>query len=471
MDSPHRSAFPLVPASLRKQCVLACLAFLACGIHSGCVAITNPTANGIPVRRLPQEILGESRNAKRDLPLSRLSQRPPEAYRLATGDVLGIWIPGILGEQTQLPPVNLAGPGTQPAAIGDPIPVGPDGNILLPLVAPVNVQGMTLEEAKGAIYDAYVVKKKILNPDARIIVTLFRRRVYHILVFRQDGASGGGGTAAATTGTSITVSAGGAAPAGGNKRSVGFAVDLPAYENDVLHALALTGGLPGLDAINEVIIERGALARSGGGAEGAQRGPCPPGEAYDPMMVPSLPGGVGSQVTRIPLRVYLGQPPPFQPEDVVLRTGDIVFIEAREAEFYYTAGILPPGAHVVPRDYDLDVLQAVSISGGPILQSGVNPNNITGATVGGGFGFPNPSLLSILRRTAGGGQVTIRVDINRALRDPRERIFVQPGDVLILQERLDEALARYFIETFRYAFFWQFIHGPHESAVATGAGL
>ena len=33
-----------------------------------------------------------------------------------------------------------------------------------------------------------------------------------------------------------------------------------------------------------------------------------------------------------------------------------------------------------------------------------------------GIGFPNPSLVSILRRTPGGGQVVIRVDLNRALR-------------------------------------------------------
>ena len=45
------------------------------------------------------------------------------------------------------------------------------------------------------------------------------------------------------------------------------------------------------------------------------------------------------------------------------------------------------------------------------------------------------------------GQVTIAVDLNRALRDPRERILVRPGDVLILQEQPGEALARYTTQT------------------------
>ena len=41
-------------------------------------------------------------------------------------------------------------------------------------------------------------------------------------------------------------------------------VNLPAYENDVLTVLAYTGGLPGFDAANEIIIQRGYLKRCGG---------------------------------------------------------------------------------------------------------------------------------------------------------------------------------------------------------------
>ena len=57
----------------------------------------------------------------------------------------------------------------------------------------------------------------------------------------------------------------------------------------------------------------------------------------------------------------------------------------------------------------------------------------------------------------------IRVDLNRALRDPRERIYVQPGDVLVLQETSGEALIRYFNQVFNFSVNWQLIHGPHES--------
>jgi CBS-domain-containing membrane protein len=59
--------------------------------------------------------------------------------------------------------------------------------------------------------------------------------------------------------------------------------------------------------------------------------------------------------------------------------------------------------------------------------------------------------LTVIRRTANGGQVNIRVDLNRALRDRRERINVQAGDMLILQETPGEAIARYFTQTFSFS--------------------
>jgi len=44
------------------------------------------------------------------------------------------------------------------------------------------------------------------------------------------------------------------------KRGSGMAIDLPVYQNDVLHALTETGGLPGSDAGDEVWVLHGAQA-------------------------------------------------------------------------------------------------------------------------------------------------------------------------------------------------------------------
>src|SRR5205823_6753574 len=95
---------------------------------------------------------------------------------------------------------------------------------------------------------------------ARVLVSLLRRRVQQVLVFRED-AGGLAGTPTTPPGTTrsfgVTFGAGGSAAS--LKRGAGYAVDLPAYENDVLHALSQTGGLPGLDAVNEVVIQRGSF--------------------------------------------------------------------------------------------------------------------------------------------------------------------------------------------------------------------
>src|SRR5205085_1855588 len=115
--------------------------------------------------------------------------------------------------------------------------------------------------------------------------------------------------------------------------------------------------------------------------------------------------------------------------DVVLHSGDVVLLRARE-EVFYTGGLLPSGEYVLPRDRDLDVVDAISQVRGPLINGAFVNNNLAGNLINPGIGFDNPSLLVVVRRLPGGGQLPIRVDLNVALRDPRERVFVRPGDLL-----------------------------------------
>src|SRR5581483_10497001 len=105
--------------------------------------------------------------------------------------------------------------------------------------------------------------------------------------------------------TSFTVTNEGPFPS--SKRGTGHFVDLLAYENDVLHALAQTGGLPGLDAYNEVVIYRGFF----------QVGADPAAVLLRAQNQPA-PCVAGGEVIRIPLRQPPGAPLPFRPEDVIL---------------------------------------------------------------------------------------------------------------------------------------------------------
>jgi hypothetical protein len=377
-----------------------CAAALLCGALAGCAAVSNPVADGIPVRRLPPEVMGERREELQDVPLNMLRQKPPDFYRLGPGDILGVFIEGVLGEAALPVPVNVPLTPGAPPALGYPLPVRDDGTLPLPLVGPLKVEGMTLTEAQGALVKAYTVDRKLLKPGReRIIVTLQRPRQYHVLVVRQDGAGpqgnvAGGGNAQFVFGTS-----GSGAIVGQTRRGAGYSIELPAYENDVLNALARTGGLPGTDAKNEVLIQRGAYSA----AAFAAFANCPDPAALLAQQAPAPGQPGGPQTIRIPLRLRPGTPPPFKPEDVILRDGDIVFIEARNTEVFYTGGLLPARQFILPRDYDLDVLQAVAAVAGPLVNGAINFNNLSGSIQQPGLGFPSPSLATVLRRTPGGG--------------------------------------------------------------------
>jgi hypothetical protein len=414
---------------------------------AGCAALTNPLVESVPVRRLPPELLGHSKEGEFTIPLTLLGQPRSDAYRVAPGDVLGIWIEGVTGERTVGPPIHIA-PQVQsadqrrfPPAAGYPVTVRADGTMVLPQVEPMKVQGLTLEQVEDKIREEYTVKKRILQPGAeRLIVTLLQPRHYQVLVFRQEANL----FQPNVNGFTITSS----------KRGTGHVLELPAGENDVAHAVARTGGLPGLDACNEIIIFRSCF-----------RGELERGQVLHQLETShsaSPPLGLdclSKEVTRIPLRWFKGEPPPFRAEDVVLNDGDVVFIEARDRDVFYTGGLLPSGMFELPRDRDLDVIEAVTMVRGPLLTGGFATSNLSGNLYPPGAGNPSPSLLVVLRRLPGRYQIPIRVDLNRALVDGRERILVQPGDVLLLQEKPGEALARYFSQTmFNYSLTWQVLH-------------
>jgi hypothetical protein len=118
--------------------------------------------------------------------------------------------------------------------------------------------------------------------------------------------------------------------------------------------------------------------------------------------------GAARHKIRIPLRVRPGEPLNIRPEDVILQEGDIIYIAAREADVFYTGGLLPAGEYTLPRDTDLDVLEAIMRVGGALNSGGLSTINITGSLIIPGIGFPSPSLASVIRRTPDGGQVVIR---------------------------------------------------------------
>ena len=428
---------------------------LLCLLLSGCAALTNPVANGVPVHILPDELLAESREGFETIPLTSLRQPPPEKYVLAAGDTLGIYIEGVLGSAETPPPVNIPESAELPPSIGYPIPIRQDGTISLPYVQPVKIAGLTIEDAEKAVVNAYL-EKQILRPeDRRILVTLMRPRHIRVLVIRDDSQQ-----RQLTLQTQSLLGLGTSqTQIGGGGQGTGMVLELPAYENDVLNALTRSGGLPGLDSTQEVIIQKGYWD---GRAETAGAGMCYPSEADLANTAEAK-----QHIIRIPIRTRGGEPLSFGPKDIILEDGDIVMTRARQPQFYYTGGLLPSSEIPLPNDYNLTAVEAVLKARGPLINGALNSSNISGAVIQSGLGNPSPSLLSVLRQTPYGGQVTIVVDLNEAARDPRENLLIQAGDVLVLQETQDEAITRYLTQTFRFNIFGRFINRTNAQGSVT----
>jgi hypothetical protein len=148
------------------------------------------------------------------------------------------------------------------------------------------------------------------------------------------------------------------------------------------------------------------------------------------------------RVVKIPVRLGPGQTMQFSEQDIVLEDGDIVFIESRETEIFYTGGLLGGGQYTIPRDYDLDVLGAVSIAQGQ-GNAGSAPRSIGGPSALNQDVTISASDVVILRQLPNGTQVPIKVDLYKALRNPAERVLIQPGDYIILQYTPTEAIAAF----------------------------
>lgn len=413
---------------------------------TGCSSLTQPI-NGIPANRLSPDFFPPPKNDLVPVDIALLSLEPPRDYQLGPDDILGVYIEGVLpfnppNEPPQPPPVNFPEENsTLSPSIGYPIAVQNDGTLSLPLIAPLKVTGLTLEQVRNKIRESYIAEDILRQEKARPIVTLIKERTYDVIVVREDTAGVAG---------SANVSNSGGVIRGSDRSASGGLVKLPAYKNDVLHALVETGGLPGLNAKNEVYVLRASEADKRKRADflrdyyasqrAAAADPC-----YCPPPLPEDPS-----ILRIPLRVRPGVIPNIAEADITLQDGDIVYIENRETEVFYTGGLLPGGEFLLPRDYDLDVLGAMALAGTGIGGGGQQGGGGGGRGLGGAaaVGGVPPGMLYILRKTPCNGQIAIEVDLAKAINDPRSRPLVQAGDTLILQYKCEEEILNFGLGTF-----------------------
>jgi len=448
---------PARPAWRGVRGTAAVVLLAAVGVTTGCQAL-HPL-DGVPAETLADSFRTPVRTPRRPIDPSLLGQPRPSVYRLDTGDVLGVFVPALYGDGGLETPPQVVAETTLNLIPGQGFPhqVGRDGAVHLPFVGPVLVRGLTLEEARGRITDLIRSQFEIGadKEDPVVLLSVLKERTISVVVFRNELGPDG--------------AVDNDAPGLGGQRfasPTGEVVELPAYQNDVLHALAATGGTPSLEGDLVVTVARaGGLRLTGCGPGGG----CRPAGAFAGAPVGSVPGPIGGhsvgpaggpmivapptvdgpQVVKIPMQLLPGQPPGFCHSDVILRDGDAVYVDSRTRDVFYTGGLLGPGSFRLPRDSDIDVLEALATVQGQRQMVGTT-RALTGNSVLSRDVTAGASSLIILRERPDGTRLRIEVDLRDALVDPRQRILIRPQDYLILQYRKGEAVVagfeRFFID-------------------------
>lgn len=323
-----------------------------------------------------------------------------QTYTLDDGDTLGVFVEGVVGEARSMPPVHQPEPGSDlPPALGFPTLVLHDGTIRLPIVDPVSVRGLTISQVESLLKKTYRDgDRPIITDRSRVIVSLIRKRTVNVLVVRGDQSQAQSRFQ------------------GGNRSAVSSRSDrsgrivnlqLPVGDNDLLNAMMQSGGLPGVNARDQLQVFRsvpatglaaGSFPRTGRGSSTQRR----------------------SFTQNVPLRTGASQRSPFPRSNARLNDGDIVSIASKPTEVFYTGGLLGGGEFLIPRDRPLSLTDAIALAGGIPQSRG-----------GGVLPTETPRSLTVLRRS-GGGQISQRFDLNGGFSQQASQTQVRAGDYLIL---------------------------------------
>ncbi|WP_404310511.1 polysaccharide biosynthesis/export family protein [Neorhodopirellula lusitana] len=421
---------------IRRSLVATALIAVSTVATTGCQLhhSVSSASKAIPANRLDPSLFECSREALAPLPFSALGQEKPEQHIIGAGDTLSVYAFGVFPANEEETPVqqrtqsvnqiyypprgSVVGPLT-----GLPVRVEGNGTIDMPLIGDIQVSGLTMPQAIDRIKKVYFDKDVLQEGKERVTVDLLIPRVRRVVVLRED-----------TPNTSVALVSPGAVDE--IHRGSGQVIDLPIYENDVLHALAHTGGLPGTDAARELYVIRSGVGLntqflSGGALEsivsGGDGGQCNPG------------------VIRIPLAGCPCDGIPFTTADVILDEGDTIYIPRRD-EYFITGGLLPGARIPLPRDKDVDIIEAIAMSTG----SPGGPLGMSGAAIAGGTpGYVREATqVMILRTLKDGRQINIRCDLDRAITDKKQRIRVLPDDVVMLHQKPGVAFFNTFLNYF-----------------------
>lgn len=400
-----------------------CLGILTMAVcSSGCISFSQ---HAVPAARLPSQYQAPTKCGLHPINFQLLAKRQVNEHFIDAGDFIAVTVVGVLPNaashvalvpnQTTLnssyypPNGTINGP-----SFGVPTQVQADGTMQLPQIPSIKVNGLTLKAAAQKIADAYVEEDVLKEKSAQVNLVLLRSRVNRVVVLRED----------ASLESAQLISKGQTTL---HKRGSAMLIDLPYHESDVLHALAGSGGLPGVDAYNEIWVLRSSTISDEERAslrKDVEQGTLPADA------IRKLPAHV--LATRIPLKMCANESIQFSQSDVELHPGDVVYVEPRKDEYFYTGGLLPGGQILLPRDEDIDVVEAIAIASGSVGGLG-GTSSVAVLRAGAGLGnIIPPTRVLVLRKLPNGQQLPIRVDLNLAMKDPKERIKIMSGDYIMM---------------------------------------
>lgn len=413
-----------------QKLVFICVLIVALCMSCGCQSLRK---NCCSPDQIPPEYLAERRTDKVPLDLRLLGAPVPEEHTVGKGDVLGIYIADIMGNRDELPSVDYPGFRLRNAPVepfvGQPVKVDSDGTMALPYIKPIHVAGMTIPQVRNLIRNQYVEHAKLIQPGRdNIQVNLITPSFVRINVLRQDTRYNLPGL---QTPSQFEIS----------RRWSGTTLYLEPKEASVLTAINRTGGLPGIDAMNEIWVMKRVS----------------PGEVDElvdpfvskltgefPMMLPKE----NSKLVRIPLTHPVGQPLPFERDDVILGDDDIVFLPRRDGDVFMTGGLLPGGRFPLARDRDTDIFEAIAIATGS--SHGIVAGSKTPNFQNGPGGIIAPTEVIIIRHLNENKQVKIMVDLKTAANDPAHRVKIMRGDLIIMRYKPHELFGNVALNLFNF---------------------
>lgn len=473
---------------------------LLISLISGCSAIHQPYAKTIEHKL---EVLSRiPKSEERALDLRLLGQTPPPEHLVSDGDILGIYIEGNNDVSVSEMPVRFPDDRNVAPAIGYPTPVRNGGVIRVPHVGVIHVSGLTVWQIEEKIRQMLTTGPTApMQPDkTQIHVSLMWKRAVNVMVVRQEEVSPTR-LLAPSTGTDPDRRSGQVVelPAFRNdvlnalletgglpndqaenavyifkRRDRQLAGQHGLAPNDPRNAQGLfpmqqsstyqhfaAGGVQQVNfessnlqfssSVQPMMEQKPQQARLPPLLRGGHTEPLLFADSQQPPFVESAcqtctPDSRHPNAIRIPLSLAEGEVLPFSQNDVLLEDGDIVLVESREDEHFFTAGLLGGRQFSLPRNQDLDVIDAVLLADSYSRQTQLNAptRSIGGVSVLNRDVTVGASRVVIERKTADGQTDRFRVNLYKAMRNPDQRIMIEPGDRLYLEYTAAEAFMAFF---------------------------